>query len=244
MTGMPPIIRGAGRPGSLRWPPCPARKLIWALLALLLMLGPLPAFGQAAQETETPGSAAAGGTESPAPPGREEPEEELDLTWGFQFGAGFHYFTLESDALGIEFGEGNPFSDGASVALDWVLGSFRLGYLRQVYRREVTTAVSFRGQLVERLGIEADQLWFFHGLRPWRPLYLGYGVGVQQRVISLTHLDGTRAEHSETLAMAGLMLDIAFAPPVSLQIRSIREQGGKFVRITGETVFLSYFVPF
>ncbi len=42
--------------------------------------------------------------------------------------------------------------------------------------------------------------------------------------------------------MAGLMMDYAFAPPASLQIRFVWEDDGGFLQATGYYFFFSYAV--
>lgn len=238
-----------------RWPArwkAPRRAPAMAACLLVALLA-VPGPGPLAQPAETPFTPAA--EESTARPLRlpESLRDPIELRWGIQFGAGFHNVTVKSDPLDTQFGEANPFSDGGSLHVDWLLGAFRVGYLRQVYRPEIKSGLMFEGQPLERVAFESDQLWGFHGVRPWRPLYLGYGLGVQRREITLTLREITltpddavdsKRSFSETLAMAGLVLDYAFAPPLSLQIRAVWEEGGGFFQLTGQTVFLSYVAPY
>jgi len=241
MAGAEMNLRKCGR-WPARWKaPRRAHSVAACLLvALLAMPGP----GPLAQPAEAP--FAPSPEESTARPLLlpESLRDPIELRWGIQFGAGFHNVTVKSDPLDTQFGEVSPFSDGGSLHVDWLLGAFRVGYLRQVYRPEIESGLTFEGQPLERVAFESDQLWGFHGVRPWRPLYLGYGLGVQRREITLTHDDGSQRALSETLAMAGLVLDYAFAPPLSLQIRAVREEGGGFFQLTGQTVFLSYIAPY
>ena len=210
------------------------------LVALLAVPGPAPL----AQPAEAPIAPAA--EESTVRPLLlpEPLRDPIELRWGIQFGAGFHNVTVKSGPLDTQFDEVSPFSDGGSLHVDWLLGAFRVGYLRQVYRPELTQPTTFEGQILSRVAFESDQLWGFHGVRPWRPLYLGYGLGIQRREITLTLADTSQRSFSETLAMAGLVLDFDFAPPLSLQIRAVREEGGGFFQLTGQTIFLSYVAPY
>lgn len=173
----------------------------------------------------------------------ESLKNPVGLRRGIQFGAGPHNFTVKSEPLQTEFAKSSSFSDGGSLHVDWLLDSFRATYLRQLYRPEVEGGLSHEGQPLRRVAYDSDQLWLFHGGRPWYALYLGYGLGFQRREIVLTTEAGGKIEFSETLAMAGLMLDYAFAPPISLQIRLVAEEDGGFFQASGNILFLSYMVP-
>ena len=173
----------------------------------------------------------------------------LDPRSGFQFGLGIHRFSVEAEAPALLLEPGSPFSDGASLALEWVIGGFRLGYTRQIYRREVPAGTTFGDCKfancdVNLLGFDADQFWVFHGFRPWLPLYFGYGVGWQWREIFFRHPSNEKTVRKEELTMGGLMIDYAFAPPFGLQLRGVREKSGKVLNAGGATIFLSYLVPF
>ena len=172
----------------------------------------------------------------------------LDPRSGFQFGLGIHRFSVEAEAPALLLEPEAPFSDGTSLALEWVIGGFRLGYTRQIFRREVpegTALADCKFEIcdVNLLGFDADQFWVFHGFRPWLPLYFGYGVGWQRREIFFRH-PSEKTKLKENLAMAGLMIDYAFALPFALQFRGLQEESGKILDAGGTTVFISYFVPF
>lgn len=187
-----------------------------------------------------------------APPGEQfsaqpvtEPEslaQPSTLRRGIQFGAGTHGITVKSEPLQTELQKEGTFSDGGGIHIDWLLDSLRLSYVRQLYRPEIPAGLSYENQTLSRLAFDSDQLWAFHGFRPWYPLYLGYGLGYQRREITLTTTGSEIIQFSESLAMAGLMMDYAFAPPASLQIRFVWEDDGGFVQATGYYLFLSYTV--
>jgi hypothetical protein len=211
------------------------------VLAAVLLLLCAPARGQ------QPGAEAPPASEPPArpiPTPEALGEARVDPRWGFQFAWGLHNLDLEVPEVGTTFEPRSLTKDGVSLTLELVLGAFRLGYLRQVFRREPSEAIIFRGDTVTLLGYESDQFWAFHGFRPWAALYLGYGLGWQRREISVQRTSEAQVAFSEDLAMAGVILDWAFTPPFSLQVRSVREEGGKFFRVSGETILLAYIVPF
>ncbi len=179
----------------------------------------------------------------------------VDPAWGFQFGWGLHHLTVEAPGLNEEFQPRSFTKDGTSLTLDFVLGGFRLGYIRQYFRREPARGILFEGAWVTLVGFESDQFWAYHGFRPWRLLYLGYGLGWQRREISVKRetvlasgatVSAPTIGITESVAMGGLMLDWAFALPFSLQVRTVREEGGagRFLRVSGETLILAYVAPF
>lgn len=178
--------------------------------------------------------------------------EGIDPTWAFQFGWGLHNLTVDAPELGVELQPRSVTKDGVSVSLDLLLGPFRVGYVRQFFRREPSEEILLEGDRVTLLGYESDQLWVFHGFRPVRRFYLGYGLGWQRREITVRRETvtetGTEAAptlaFTESLAMAAVMVDWLFAPPFSLQVRSVREESGKFFQAAGETLLLAYVVPF
>ena len=130
------------------------------------------------------------------------------------------------------------------LSLDAILGDFRLGYARRIYRRDLPEGVTLDGQAVDLLAFEADQLWVFHGFSPRRTLYLGYGAGLMSRRYTFVRADdGDPIQDTEALAVGGLMADYAFAPPFTLQLRLTADGGGEQVRIWAATLTLAYHLP-
>ena len=217
--------------------------LFWARLGLstLLVLGLAAiAQGQPALLDESPETSQS--TDRPVV--LPDPlQHTLNLRRGIQFGFGTHNITVTSEPLQREWPSDSSFSDGASLHVDWLLDSFRLSYLRQQYRPELQGNLSYQGQSIRRVAFDSDQLWAYHGWRPWYPLYLGYGLGYLRREVSLTAGGSMKIEFSESLAAAGLMLDYAFAAPASIQIRMVWEEDGGFFQVSGNQVFLSYSTP-
>ena len=211
-----------------------------ALSAVLLLGWAGPAQGQPTNIAETPDSALRTDRPLKLPDSLRHP---VNLRRGIQFGIGTHNITVTSEALQTELPKKSSFSDGGSLHVDWLLDSFRLSYLRQQYRPELESNIPYEGKTLARVAFDSDQIWAYHGWRPWYPLYLGYGLGFLRREVSLTADDDTKKEFSESLAMAGLLLDYAFAAPVSIQIRMVWEEDGGFFQVSGNTVFLSYSVP-
>lgn len=216
--------------------------LCWALvLAGLPSLWPAAPGGEAraAQNEEAPAEEQVTARPVDLPESLAQPS---GLRRGIQFGAGTHGITVKSEPLQTVLQRDSSFSDGAGLHVDWLLDSVRLSYVRQIYRPEIPDGLSYENQTLSRLSFDSDQLWAFHGFRPWYPLYLGYGFGFQRREITLTTTAGEKIEFSESLAMAGLVMDFAFAPPASIQIRFVWEDDGGFLQATGYYLFLSYAV--
>lgn len=213
-----------------------------ALIAALLLGWAGSAQGQTAKFTESPDSALRTDRPAKLPESLQHP---VNLRRGIQFGIGTHNLTVTSEPLQTELPRKGSFSDGATLHVDWLLDSFRLSYLRQQYRPELDAGQmpAYEGKTLERIAFDSDQVWAYHGWRPWYPLYLGYGLGFLRREVSLTADDNTKKEFSESLAMAGLLLDYAFTAPVSIQIRMVWEDDGGFFQVSGNIIFLSYSVP-
>lgn len=220
----------------------------------------------AAAPAKTPGQGApvSPGNELPPlpePSQRYRPAESLGSGFvfpypGLQIILGDHFLSVRSDKLNKRLGAGGGFSDGASVGLDWVGEIFRVGYLRQTYRNELPKGTTFRlpkGTTnrvpVNLLAIDADQIWAYAGLRAWRRLYLGGGLGVQKRRIRLTpgipltEEETKFLEIEESLYSVGFMLEYAFALPFFLQIRHTVDLPGQSFEMSGQTLILAYIIP-
>lgn len=164
--------------------------------------------------------------------------------WGFQFGLGFQRLNVDVSSPDLEYTPAPPFSDGGALALDWLYGAYRVGYQRRIYRATPPEGTTFREAAINQLGFDADQLWAFHGHRPWPALYLGYGLGYQRRAMFFRYTSGDKAELSEYSTLAGLIVDYTVAEPFSLQARFTQESGGKKFQVAGESYFLTYLAPF
>lgn len=170
--------------------------------------------------------------------------QTIDLSRGLRFGLGIQQMQVASSALDIELDGKPPFADGVLISMDAILGNFRLGYARRIYRRDLPPDTTLDGQAVDFLAFESDQLWVFHGISPLRTLYLGYGAGVMSRRYTLLPADGSDAvQDTEALAVGGLMADYAFAPPFTLQLRLTADGGGRLARVWAATLTLAYHLP-
>lgn len=170
--------------------------------------------------------------------------QTIDLTRGLRFGLGIQQVQVQSAALDTDLEGKPPFADGVLLSLDAILGDFRVGYARRIYRRDLPADTTLDGQVVDFLAFESDQLWVFHGFSPWRTLYLGYGAGVMSRRYTfLPADDGDPVQDTEALAVGGLMADYAIAPPFTLQLRLTADGGGKLARVWAATLSLAYHLP-
>jgi len=170
--------------------------------------------------------------------------QTIDLSRGLRFGLGIQQMHVQSPALDTALDGKPPFADGVLLSLDAILGDFRVGYARRIYRRDLPENTTLDGQAVDFLAFESDQLWVFHGFSPLRTLYLGYGAGVMSRRYTfLPADDGAPVQDTEALAVGGLMADYAFAPPFTLQLRLTADGGGKLVRVWAATLTLAYHLP-
>lgn len=235
-------------------PACPsARRACRIAVAGVAVLTALLLCGAAPSRAQSLGPGESVVPPEPADLPRQLPESQrpgyIDPAQGLQMAIAAPYLRMRSRRLG---GAGPPesvFSQGAAVGVGAVWPAFRVGYERLIYRTELREPVTFRGETVNFVGIESDQVWLFHGVRPLRQLFLGYGAGVQHRQIQLSECPETSdpctsvARIAETLSMAGLISEWAFAPPFALQLRGYWEEEGKLVTLSGYSVMLAYIVP-
>ena len=191
----------------------------------------LPAPGDIAPDTplETP---------APLQPWR------IDPLRGVQFGLGLPYLEVKSEPLGVELRGGKTASTGVIINLDAVLDDFRIGYARQLYRRELPAGTQVAGKDADLLSFDGDQIWGFHGVRVRRDLYLGYGLAWQHRRIRVLQGERTLLERTESSFAAGLMADYALALPFSLQVRAFADIGSGFIEQRGAALLLTFMAGF
>jgi hypothetical protein len=123
---------------------------------------------------------------------------------------------------------------------------WRVGYLRRAYLHDLPEGTLFRGDEVDFLGIEANELWVYAGLRPARPLFLGLGLGLHQRRLRFTlKTPGalTARVLEETVLSQALLLEYALLPPFFIQARYAQDFPGGRVELSGWTVLVAYTIP-
>lgn len=234
------------------YPPCPshpppaptrigsalARYFAVAAVSLLIAAGK-PARGQESPPVLPPEPAA------PLVPSAPLRGEYVFTYPGLHILLGDHFLAVRGEGLNRSSKPGGGFSDGASVGLDWVGEYFRVGYLRQAYRDQLSRGTRYRGVPVSLLAIDADQVWGYAGLRPWRSLYLGAGLGAQRRRIRFTPRDPADSPvvKDESLLSLGFILEYALLPPFLVQLRYTSDLPGGAVEVTGTTLVLAYVVP-
>ena len=216
----------------------PGCRGVAALAALLLALSAAsPAAWSPAPELT--------GLDRLARPAPNVSAELNDPTWGFRFGIGVQYISINSSRLQLSLPEGSPFSDGALIVLEAVLRTTRLAFARQVYRHLLPPGTALDGAALNFMSFESDQFWIFQGLNPVPNLYLGAGLGWESRRYNfLLEGGGTPMRRDEAVLKAGLLVDYTFAIPFSLQVRSTMEEPGRLVQVTGTTLSLAYHIPF
>ncbi len=97
---------------------------------------------------------------------------------------------------------------------------------------------------MERLALDADQLWAFHGFRVHHTVYLGYGLGWAHRQLRLSDGGATRRTVSESGFLAGLMVDWTVGLPYGLQLRYFQDLESGLVRARAATLQLTFLVEF
>jgi hypothetical protein len=157
-----------------------------------------------------------------------------------QFGLGFPYLEVESRYLDEPIQGGAPASRGVYITVQAALESFRLGYVRHLFRAPLPEGATFAGAAASELAFDSDQLWAFHGVRPLSSLYLGYGLGWQYRQVRVRRDGLTLLRRSEQGWLSGLMADWAVGLPFSLQLRLFQHLEGDLIRERGATLQLSY----
>lgn len=224
-----------------RWPArfAAAAGLSW-LLAALVLLALCAGAASGVRAAGLPADSAEEPLAPPAPlaPGRIDPDH------GLQFGLGLPYTVVTSDALDVRLEGGTLTSTGAIVNLDAAVGPFRIGYVRQLYRRPLPEGTQYRGSPVDFLSFDSDELWAFHGFRPVYPLYLAYGLGWRHRLVRLLVDNAVQTTERESQFAAGLMVDYAVALPFTLQLRYTQDLSGTLVRQQSLALHLTYVAPF
>ena len=202
------------------------------LLLLLLLLSPPKLAADSFPDLFSNPTIPAGALSEPDP----APEQ------GVVFGVGFHRLSIQSELLGLDMKPMPPFGDGGDLMLGWNWKNFRLEFIRQTVRRPPAKDMTAGGEAVTQFGFDANQIWATHGYRPWNSIRLGYGVGYQKRVIVLVNSNPQR--HADAGALAGLMMDYAFAPPFVLHLRWEWQQQTDVLSVSGQYLYLASVVPF
>lgn len=166
--------------------------------------------------------------------------ESADPARGIRFGLGFPFLEVTSDSLNQDVAGGKFGDTGLMLNLEVLLGSFQVGYVRQIYRKSLDADVTFNASGVDTLAFDADQVWGFHVFRAGGSLTLGYGLGLQRRAVRLLLNDVAIFEKAESGALAGLMAEWAFAPPFSLNLRLFQDLSGDILRQRGVSLQLNY----
>lgn len=159
---------------------------------------------------------------------------------------GSDFLDVSSNDPEIDEHAGTPFSTGAVFGIDFVGETWRLGYLRRVYRHSLGAGTEFRGQEAEFLAIEADALWAHGGWRPWRAVYAGLGLSLQQRKIEFAEADGGGEDNPvllESVVAGEFLLEYAFALPFAVQARYARDLSAPRIELNGWTVVIAYTIP-
>jgi len=174
------------------------------------------------------------------------PPVEIELTEGVQITAGIQRVAVQSDELGIKVQDPNFLSSGGTFGVDFVWPSFRVGYSHMAYRQTLPDSAQYKNVALSLLGVDADQLWVFHGLRLGKTVFLGYGVGWQQRLISVYPKDTTLSatEFTESGLIGGLMAEMALYPPFFFSLRLFQDQKKGLLETRGANMFLSFLVPY
>jgi hypothetical protein len=177
-------------------------------------------------------------TPPPLRPGRPDP------TAGVQFGLGFPVMDVQAEALGVQLRGGKLSETGVLMHVEVLWEPFRLGYARQLYRTDLPAGTTLDGNPVDALRFDADQLWGFHGWRPHHRLYLGYGLGLQRRVVRVQLGTTDVLADSETILLAGLLAEWAVGPPYVLQVRVFRDLQEGFLLAQGLSLQLGFTAAF
>ena len=168
----------------------------------------------------------------------------VDPDWGFQFGVAPHRYTVEVADIDQALDSGTAFAEGALMNADFLLGRLRLGYGLLVYRNDLPAGSRSAGKEVDFLGFEAQQLWVHYGMRPWRRLFAGLGLGWQSRLVRLLNEGQIVKEQTESSPLVAALLDYRVRGPFSFQLRVTRELGQGLIRADGASLHLMYYVPF
>jgi len=256
--------RGRGRWGG--WPiggargrPVPWAGLCLGLAAWLVLQGVVRAqeAGEAAAPyTATRPLAQAYPAGPPILPGSRQPGDPTPIPPGLppvvypfpslQILIGSDFLDARSDDPELEAHAGTPFSTGAVFGLDFTGETWRLGYMRRVYRHSLGPGTKFRGRESDFVAIDTDALWAHGGVRPWRPVYAGVGLGLQRRRMEFIAADGGAAGNPvllETVAAGEALLEYAFALPFAVQARYARDLGSPRIEMNGWTILIAYTIP-
>jgi hypothetical protein len=204
-----------GRPD--RRAPAAARLAALALLLAALLAAPRCARAQ------LPPLPAELGPERPLLTPEPLRPDSPDARSGLQFGVGLPVVDLRSEALGVHLRGGS----GALLHVEWVWDTLRLGYARQIYRADLPAGTLLGVTPVDQLAADSDQLWLFHGFRPLRRVFLGYGVGWQRRQLRLLDAAVQVDARTESGWLAGVMVDMALGLPFTVQLRAFGDVGGE-----------------
>ena len=162
---------------------------------------------------------------------------------GVQIAIGPHAIALRFDRLGISDGQRPDSSEGVAISVDAARGSWKFGYSRQFYRRNLAPGTAFDGQPAGFLGVDGDHLWATLGWRPWHIVYLGAGLGIQHRLVQVKQDAAILFNDTDFVAMALLLAEVTLAPPFSLQFRLVRDNG-QLLQMDSAMLQLVYSVPF
>jgi hypothetical protein len=170
--------------------------------------------------------------------GRIQPDSGVEVS------AGALSMSVESHRIQFKQGPRDLLSDGAILAADLVLRDWRFSYSKILLRRPLEAGAQYLGVSVDFLGVDVDQFWGYYGFRPFHPLYVGAGLAYEYRLTRLSAAGATVVTVTENLGAAGLIVDWAISPPITLQLRVMQEDGGHLVTISVTTYQLGYIVPF
>jgi hypothetical protein len=168
----------------------------------------------------------------------------MDPDFGVQIGLGPHAVAAHVPTLNLDDTPGAVVSEGVVISADVLLGSFRLGYSRQFYRRNLPAGTSYKGEPANFLSVDGDQFVATAGWRPWHWLYLGMIGGGVYRLIHIRQDSGSLLTKTETAAVFGVLANLQVASPFGLELRLLREAPHRIVRLDSTILQLTYFIPF
>lgn len=168
----------------------------------------------------------------------------VDPDFGVQIGLGPHAVAAHVPKLKLDDTPGGNVSEGVVISADILLGTFRLGYGRQFYRRDLPPASTYNGQPANFLSVDGDQFLAMAGWRPWHWLYLGAIGGGVYRLIHIKQDSSTLLTKTETAAVFGVLASLQVASPFGVELRMLWEAPNRIVRLDSTVLQLTYLIPF